>query len=325
MELDDLLREMTTRMVTLAARVDELERQEVALPGSLVRTPRNYDADVSLEPGDTVELQVINMTNQDTTSGSQLYGLKIVTDTQSIDTAAGVAIFNIGKSDAVYINLSGKAGAGPYTDNSPTGVGIDLNKEVASSAQRSTSSNQQGVQIFDWSTTDQGTGGPRGVLLLKIGNMNTDHILQTIKANRNALQLVFDSGDAGYDATKPLLRVDDEDDGATKLRIRANGDQVFNGDGLGVQWEMASGNPAYILRSGTNELKVRAGAGGIRFVDNAETMDIAFLHNEAGLIVASLTTTERDAISGLPDGTIIYNSTASKFQGLAGSSWVDFH
>tara|TARA_B100000123_G_C25487038_1_gene321795 strand:- start:19 stop:480 length:462 start_codon:yes stop_codon:yes gene_type:complete len=39
----------------------------------------------------------------------------------------------------------------------------------------------------------------------------------------------------------------------------------------------------------------------------------------------TLTTTERNALSTVANGTLIYNSTASKIQAYAGGGWVDLH
>jgi len=40
---------------------------------------------------------------------------------------------------------------------------------------------------------------------------------------------------------------------------------------------------------------------------------------------ASMTTAERDALAGVENGDVIYNSSVNKFQGRAGGTWVDFH
>jgi hypothetical protein len=38
-----------------------------------------------------------------------------------------------------------------------------------------------------------------------------------------------------------------------------------------------------------------------------------------------ITNTQRNNLSIVLDGTIIYNSSTSKFQGRVGGSWVDLH
>lgn len=41
--------------------------------------------------------------------------------------------------------------------------------------------------------------------------------------------------------------------------------------------------------------------------------------------LASMTTVERDALTGVENGDMIYNTSANKFQGRAGGAWVDLH
>ena len=43
------------------------------------------------------------------------------------------------------------------------------------------------------------------------------------------------------------------------------------------------------------------------------------------LRLASFTTTERDALSGVANGDLIYNVTLSKIQPYAGGAWVNLH
>mgnify|MGYP001416093059 CR=1 FL=1 len=45
---------------------------------------------------------------------------------------------------------------------------------------------------------------------------------------------------------------------------------------------------------------------------------------DCSLNLKSYTTTQRDALTSAA-GDIIYNTTDSKFQGYAGSSWVNLH
>jgi hypothetical protein len=41
--------------------------------------------------------------------------------------------------------------------------------------------------------------------------------------------------------------------------------------------------------------------------------------------LASMTTGERDALTGVENGDMIYNTSVNKFQGRAAGAWVDFH
>ena len=43
----------------------------------------------------------------------------------------------------------------------------------------------------------------------------------------------------------------------------------------------------------------------------------------ATVVLGSYTTTQRDALTGLTAGTIIYNSTTNKHQLYTGTSWTD--
>ena len=38
-----------------------------------------------------------------------------------------------------------------------------------------------------------------------------------------------------------------------------------------------------------------------------------------------VTTSERDSVSDVKEGTIIFNTTTNKFQGYDGTDWVDLH
>lgn len=238
-------------------------------------TPQPFS--VAVPAGQELRLIDLNFANTGLAT-SQFYGLKIQSNSDVVDTGAGIALFNAGRADAMYIDVAGKSGN--PAGNNPTGIGIDVNKDIASSNERaSANSSQQGIQIWDWSTTDQGVGGPRCLFLNKFANMGTDHILATLRTNRNALQIVMASLDGTWGSTQPLVTVNDEDTGQTWWRIIASGEQVFNKDGIGIQWITPGAKTAYILAS-TNDLKLKSGGTGVRFVNQADTQTIVMMQDD---------------------------------------------
>lgn len=238
-------------------------------------TPQPFSA--AVPAGQELRLFDLNFANTGAAT-SQFYGIKIQSNSDVVDTGAAIALFNLGRADAMYIDVAGKSGN--PAGNNPTGIGIDVNKSPTSSAERASANSRQiGIQIFDWSTTNQSVGGPAGMLLQKIGNLNTDHFLTTYKANRNHIQVVVVSGDAGYNTGMPVVRVDDETTAANWWSIVASGEQVFNKDGIGIQWITPGAKTAYILAS-TNDLKLKSGGTGIRFVNQADTQTIVMMQDD---------------------------------------------
>lgn len=251
----------------------------------------------TLSTGREGDLILLEMHHQQTSAGaSQMYGIKIITDTDVVDTGAGVAIYNIGHSDSIYLNVAGKSGNA--ASNIPTGIGIDLNKEIASSSERaSANSSQQGIQIFDWSTTNQSVGGPRGLLIQKVGNLNTDHFCMTLRANRNMQQMIVVTGDAGYNGGMPVWRLDDETTLANLISLTARGEFVFGASGIGVQWVTPGSKTAYIMAS-TNDLKLKSGGTGIRLVNQADTQTGLIMQDNLDLVMGLAGSTS--ATAGFP-------------------------
>src|SRR5512139_1342264 len=81
------------------------------------------------------ELRLIDLDFANTgLATSQFYGVKIQTNSDVVDTGAGIAIFNAGRADAIYLNVAGKDA--DAANNSPTGIGIDINKELLNNNER---------------------------------------------------------------------------------------------------------------------------------------------------------------------------------------------
>ena len=70
-----------------------------------------------------------------------------------------------------------------------------------------------------------------------------------------------------------------------------------------------------------DEDKIRMDTGGTERV----VIDSTKIEAKVPVQFPTYTTTQRNALSGIADGMVIYNSTTNKFQGRASSSWVDFH
>jgi hypothetical protein len=80
---------------------------------------------------------------------------------------------------------------------------------------------------------------------------------------------------------------------------------------------------ARYLRIGSRG-NVRIGDDGSQSLPNgAAVLELA--STTKGLLLPRMTSTERDAISGPPDGLIIYNATTGKVEARAGSNWVALH
>ena len=94
-------------------------------------------------------------------------------------------------------------------------------------------------------------------------------------------------------------------------------------DGIGI---VASSTGTFteseslIVKSENNTIYV-----GIGTYNPTEKLSVEGNVKAAGFIqFGSLSTAERDALTPA-NGMVIYNTTASKFQGYAGAAWVDLH
>lgn len=58
---------------------------------------------------------------------------------------------------------------------------------------------------------------------------------------------------------------------------------------------------------------------------NVETVAVTGNITAGQFTMPSYTTSERNALTDVVNGQVIYNTDASKFQGYAGGAWVDLH
>ena len=206
-------------------RVTTIEWKEPILSvgtGILARMQAEYSTSVA--NGD--ELSLINLEYHNTgPAGGQFYGIRIQTECDTVDTGAAINIGNFGRGDNIYLLVAGKSGTA--SSNTPTGIGIDVNR--SGGGENSSTFLGFGIQVWDWSTTDIAGGPTTGIYLNKYGNLNTDHKLLKARANRGAFEIETPEG-GGYDGTLAVFRLLDTS-AVLKWQMTAQGDQIFARDG----------------------------------------------------------------------------------------------
>lgn len=101
----------------------------------------------------------------------------------------------------------------------------------------------------------------------------------------------------------------------------------------GSGWVITGGNKnmgldAMVATSNQTERTMRTGTIKPTLDETYDIGDSAVVYNIGHFKRMSLkpiTTTSRDAMSGIGNGDLIYNSSTNKFQGYANGAWVDLH
>lgn len=266
---------------TELVRVEQAGVLKAATTGAIAAVPSSYTPTTAIDGqgvlgktahdwnvavGSNLNLFNFNARNLDTVQGGSQFNIfQMSTDTDAIDTGSAFHIRNKGKSDAVYIAMEGKPGLSPGADNAPSGLAVDMNRFNGTSGENSPNNRGTGLNIWDWSTTNQGLDGPRAAHFRKQGNPNSDHRLLHLYGNRRLLHIETADG-SGYDGNQPVVDLVDRGAVEIKWRLTADGDQLI-GNGRGLYFNMSAGNQSYVASSGT-ELQIRAGSTGLKFLTN---------------------------------------------------------
>lgn len=216
--------------------------------------------------GDVLELIDLQIHNTGV-EGSAFGAIHIGVDADAVDTAYGLGIHNIGEADALYIGVQGKDDQASV----PTGIGIDLNRTVGADTEGHAANSGRAIQVWDWSSTDQGSTGPHALYLRKHANANSGHRLAYLYGNRDLLHMETPEG-AGYNGSQPVMSL--ATGGTVKFQMTASGDFVF-GNAHGFYFNMTAGNQGYMLGAGT-QLAFRMGQDGLLVYTNGGTLVMGF-------------------------------------------------
>lgn len=150
------------------------------------------------------------------------------------------------------------------------------------------------AQAASTANIDMGAGNPGSIDGVDLIFGGTVLLKDQTDATENGLWLVDSAGVWTRDPTMP-------DDGfsAVSAIVAVNDGGIINGNTI---W--------YSLATGADP-----GPVPFRQIATAATP----------MAVVSLTTTQRDALSGVANGQMIYNTTTNKFQGRAAGAWADLN
>lgn len=270
-------------------------------------------------------LSLINLQFRQTSlsaAAGQFWGIRIITDSDVVDTAAAIGIQNIGHSDCLYINLCGRSGAEAL--NKPTGIGLDVNRGASTgnpgapvpaiAYENSTTFNGRGFQLWDFSQTDMATLGL--MYLRKLNNANTATTLLRLEGNRNSIDIAQDQANSNtqltgggatittaYDPLAPQIQMFNSSS-QIQYRLHSSGEvrqagamYVYNStienanfERAGLKYNSGSGRFELVTDKGASgvsrELAVGTNVSGVgmRVLINAST---AWLFDSTGHLVGS--------------------------------------
>lgn len=251
--------------------------------GVLLRSPNVFSADVPAATSLSCLFFSTHNTHTTGSDGSNFNTIILVTDSDAVDTATAISVVNIGHSDAMYIAVQGKASP---TASLPTGIGMDHNRN--GSNENSAVTAGYGIQWWDWSQTNQGAAGPVGLLLKKQNNLDTQHRLLQLIANRDSIELITPEG-GSYSGANGVIEL--RNNSATKFRLRADGSVLFIAASTGLQWVMPTGLAAAMKSNASSQLDIQGPIGGIRVINNAFTQQLWILEDSGKMTLSPGTVT----------------------------------
>jgi hypothetical protein len=269
--------------------------------------PKQYT--VTPSAGQEINLLSFDVHNTDASgiSGhSSLNAIFVSTEADSIDCAAAIKLVNKGRGDTIYVGIQGKVGTTP---SSPTGIGIDMNRtSVSGNGENSSVMLGLAIQIWDWSETNIGIGGPRCYYGRKVNNYDTDHCLVFLESNRRHIELsvpgTVAAGGSGaiptvggtFVPTQPVIEVLLQNTSGgfaagARFQLLAAGHVVL-GTGAQFLFNPVTGNQSGLFHGGDDVFYARLGSSGLGFQRNSDGATIASLSNAGNLTLTGNTTVD---------------------------------
>lgn len=159
------------------------------------------------------------------------------------------------------------------------------------------------------------------------------------KLRTDLLRHTHNGFDSGRKLVKPIISQGIEIEAPVDPSIASF--TILAGDGFGVSIDANVGAAIYgatVITGQGSSVTVGGTStnGGITMEDGSGTASrtfafshssngIPYIETDAAIIIARVTTTARDALDGITNGMLIYNTSTGKFQGRAGGAWVDLH
>jgi hypothetical protein len=120
--------------------------------------------------------------------------LRIDTDADAADTAAGLSILNKGKADGLYVGAQGRSSG----VDGALGIGIDVNREFGSNNEQNGAASSTGILITNWtSSTNNG-------VCLQMNNFNLACLAPLIFGFSNGSTVKGQAASAAGDANAGL-------------------------------------------------------------------------------------------------------------------------